>query len=137
MPKTLLQFSLDTASPHDKLVYDLIAKQPAALQKEFLTSAVLYYARSPSFLTEMKMTEYLGRLEDLNKVFGSENFQAMKDRIESLLTVKDSLVAEVAAAVAKKLDGMEFSGPVKGKKKQATTDIPEDAIDAMAEAFTT
>jgi hypothetical protein len=136
--KTLLQVSLDTSQPHEKLVYDILTKQPRDGQKEFLIASVLYYAKSPSYLAEVRMGEYLEQLGKLNAVFADSSLVEVTSRLDELVALKDSMIEQVSAAVLKKLDGIEFSGPARSRKKdKAIADMPEDAVSAMTDAFAT
>lgn len=140
--KTILQVQIDTSLSHDKLVYDLLTKMPDNARKDFLISSVLFYTKSPSFLAEVKMGEYLEQLKALNSVFSEPAYLQLVEKHDRLLSQREEVLSSIRKAVedavSDAVGGIDLSA-LKGPKarKQKTDEIPDDAMSAMAEAFGT
>lgn len=143
MPRVTLQFSLELSSPHEKVVYDLLGSIPEAQRREFLISAALYYSRSPSYLTETKMSEMLKKMEELSFMFTDPAYQSLVRKMDGLADTQGKLIGTVAEEVAdvieRKLDGLDLSAAKskKGSKKASTSEAPAEVVDALMAEFGT
>jgi hypothetical protein len=139
--KVMVQMSLDLENPHERVAYDVLTAIPSHGQKEFLVSAILYYTKSPSYLVEVKMDEYLEQLKQLGKVFEGEAYQVLVDHMAALASTRKDLIRSVTDAVADRiadsLSGLDLSKVSKGPKvkKIGSVDVPQDLLDGMLGDF--
>jgi len=138
--KIVVQFNLELNNPIEKLVYDLLMTMPTeGAKKEYLLSSMLYYSRSPSYLAESRMAEYLKKLEELSFFFTDENYLNMVKKIEELAAMKSSLVGSVSESVASRiesvLENLDLSAARKSVKPKATEKLPEEVFSGMMDTF--
>jgi len=138
--KVLVKLALDTDDLHERAVYEILTNTRGDAQKDLLVSSVLYYTKSPSHLAELRMAEYIERIDQLNRIFTEPTYLALSAKIEELAAVKDDLVASVISTIDDHLDGIDLSGVRAGhksKKKSASVDVPVDVLDGMMDSFGT
>ncbi len=138
--KVLVKLALDTDDLHERAVYEILTGTRGDAQKDLLVSSVLYYTKAPSHLAELRMAEYVERIDHLNKVFSEPTYLALAARIEELAAAKDDLVSSVISVIDDHLDGIDLSGvrtSSKSKKKSQTVDVPADVLDGMMDSFGT
>lgn len=136
-----LEMLLDSAQPYEKLVYDTIMAVPYNAQKDFIVSAILHYSKSPSFLVEVKMGEYLEEIKKLNAVFQDPRYTELLAASTAALDSQSALVGGIADAVtervAKVLDGLDVSGPRRKGPGAQRVETPEEVMSGMMKDFGT
>ena len=139
--KLLLQIQFDSSVPHEKLVYDLITGQPPKAQKDFILSSILHYSKAPSYLAEVKMTEYLEQIKKLNAIFEEATYQSLVAQVESVAAMQDNLILSISDAIATRvqtaLGDMDFSQVKRKSKKDEKVAAPENVVSDMLGNFGT
>jgi hypothetical protein len=103
--RKVLKISLDVSVPVDAEVYQILSGFSSALErKNYLQSAVLYYARSPLVITSNALVDKLDE-------FRADEFSAVRQKLDEILDAVRS-VQFVPVAVAQGGGGELSSGAV-------------------------
>jgi hypothetical protein len=101
----VLKISLDVSVPVDAEVYQILSGFSSALErKNYLQSAVLYYARSPLVITSNALVDRLGE-------FGADGFSMVCQKLDEVL---EAVRAIPFAPVEAPSGGESSSGSVAG-----------------------
>jgi hypothetical protein len=139
--KVLVQMSLDLDISAERVAYDLLSGTPQHAQKELMVSALLYYTKSPSYLVEVKMEDFLEKLEKLNRIFSDPSYNELVRKMDDIASIETKLIQEVSSAVTSKVEAslasFEFSGPKKKPRTTVSLDCPEDLMNDLLGQFGT
>ena len=103
MPNKILRFQLDDANPWDAEVIRILGELSPSTAKNYLTSAVLYYSRSPLLSLNDSMEKVLSR------VYGMEGLlQSIKGIVDNLYIGGSSHVQTICPGSAQSImEGQE------------------------------
>lgn len=110
MAKVSLTLTLDTSSPYDLAVRDILKSLPDdASRRDYLVSALLFYSRSPTYLMSLKLQDAYTQVETLADLIQSPKLAEVTDKLNELVSAIDEhLENKVAQAVTRALTGKVF-----------------------------
>jgi hypothetical protein len=117
-----LYLKMDTNNIYDKSVLKLIKDIPESQRKDFVISALLYYSKSPSYLTDLKMEEMLKAL--------NEQTVDDKDSAEKkiILTVQAIVEKTIKAVLKNELKNIRVLGSSEKIEEEYSDSVMADEV---------
>jgi hypothetical protein len=120
-----LELILDLKSFYDKAVVKLLRELPVEQRKEFVISALLYYAKSPSYLMNLKIEEMLSNLN---------NNGTDEDQRKLILVIQNTVEKTIKSVLKNELKNIRVIGSGESQEEVYSDSVEaNDLFDKLAE----